>query len=1018
MAVRLPAVSRFRESRLPLALVWIFLASLWIAGTGTSGADAAEPFSLSLRWQRKAEWLSGEQFVAFERIESWKPDETAIIVCDVWDYHHCRNAVRRLEEFAPRLDAVLRKAREAGATIIHAPSDCMPAYADHPARKRAMEVPLTGHVPYGIADWCSKLPAEEGRLYPIDQSDGGEDDDPTEHAAWRKTLTELGRDPNLPWKRQSDLITINSTKDFLSDRGGEIWNVLESRGIRNVILTGVHVNMCVLGRPFGLRQMARAGKNVVLMRDMTDAMYNPARWPYVSHFTGNDRVIEHIERFVCPTVTSDQILGGEPFRFSKDTRPHVVIAIAEEGYDTAETLPRFAGESLGQDFRVTILQADPAVPGSIPGLAALKTADLLLLSVRRRPLPAADMAILRDFVRRGKPVVGIRTASHAFSLPDGKTPADGLEVWSTFDADVFGGHYHGGYPQETEATLSVPPQMERRMRKGMDDDSDSSAAVLGHFLEGPFLVRHPHLYKTGPLEAGATVLLEGTVAGNAPEPVAWTFRRADGGRSFYVSLGWRHEFADRSFRALLRDAVYWAIGRPITDPPYAGGEGRSAWYDFTSPPDRWVNVTSPLRNDEASLKRFEFADTPQWYRCVLRIPDDWIGTKPLPLEVGAAVDEGAVRGYINGQELKSIGSWNLGIPPEAVSPNDHNLLVLEFKDAPYAREISPVVRSSSDARSPAGELDLAGQWQLRSGRNGGSGPVRLPPGPPDDFRTMPLPAKFGGGSDIVFSPEEPLWTARPITRPHEFTPGIEGPACDRHGDVYAVNFDRQGTIGLITPQGRSEIFVQLPKGSTGNGLRFGSQGELYVADYTGHNILRVDSETKTVTVHAHNPAMSQPNDIAIASDGTLYASDPDWAASTGRVWRIDRDGTTTLLAKGLGTTNGIEVSPDGKTLYVNESVQRNIWAFPIQADKTLGEKRLVRRFEDHGFDGMRADADGNLFVTRHGKGTVVHMTPDGKILREIGVLGRYPSNLTLGDNGRMVYVTEVEFGRIVGFRVK
>src|SRR6218665_944753 len=113
MAVRLPAASHFRGSRLPVALVWIFLASLCVAETVTSGADAAEPFSLSLRWQREAEWLSGEQFVAFERAESWKPDETAIIVCDVWDYHHCRNAVRRLEEFAPRLDAMLKKAREA-----------------------------------------------------------------------------------------------------------------------------------------------------------------------------------------------------------------------------------------------------------------------------------------------------------------------------------------------------------------------------------------------------------------------------------------------------------------------------------------------------------------------------------------------------------------------------------------------------------------------------------------------------------------------------------------------------------------------------------------------------------------------------------------------------------------------------------------------------------------------------------------------------------------------------------------
>lgn len=1000
MAFRLPAASRCRGLRIPVALVWIFLASLCVAETVTSGADAAEPFSLSLRWQREADWLSGEQFVAFERAESWKPDETAIIVCDVWDYHHCRNAVRRLEEFAPRLDAVLKRAREAGATIIHAPSDCMPAYADHPARKRAIEAPLAGYVPYGIADWCSKLPSEEGRLYPIDQSDGGEDDDPTEHAAWRKTLTELGRDPNLPWKRQSDLITIDSAKDFLSDRGGEIWNVLESRGIRNVILTGVHVNMCVLGRPFGLRQMARAGKNVVLMRDMTDAMYNPARWPYVSHFTGNDRVIEHIERFVCPTVTSDQILGGEPFRFSKDARPHVLIVIAEEGYGTHDSVPQFADEMLGRDFRVTILHGDGNKPGLIPGFAALKTADLLFLSVRRHPLPAGEMALLREFVRSGKPVVGIRTASHAFALSGGKRPAEGFEDWATFDADVLGGHYHGSYPDELTASLSIPGAA-----LASQQTKDSPAQILHSDFDSNFPFGDQHLYKLGPLEPGTTLLLEGTVPGHPPEPLAWTFRRPAGGRSFYVALGGYHSFSEHRFRNFLKRGIYWAAGREIPEElPY--------WPNGTQSPDerrieeeRWVNVVVPPTDRDDSLRMTRQAKVPQWYRCVVRIPDEWVGTKPLNVEVGPGVDTGHVRGFFNGIELKSVGPLSFGVPPERVVQNEHNLLILAIDDPKLPLTTAPRVSASKDSQASERELPLFGTWQLRSGDDA-------------SFQSMPLPAKFGGGADIVFSPEEPLWTARPVTRPHEFTPGIEGPACDRNGGIYAVNFDRQGTIGFVRPTGAAGVFVELPKGSTGNGLRFGSHGELYVADYTGHNILRVAPETKTVTVHAHNPAMSQPNDIAIASDGTLYASDPDWAASTGRVWRIDRDGTTTLLAKDLGTTNGIEVSPDEKTLYVNESVQRNIWAFPILPDKTLGDKRLVRKFEDHGFDGMRADADGNLFVTRHGKGTVIHMTPEGKILREIGVLGRYPSNLTLGDNGRMVYVTEVEFGRIVGFRVK
>jgi sugar lactone lactonase YvrE len=121
----------------------------------------------------------------------------------------------------------------------------------------------------------------------------------------------------------------------------------------------------------------------------------------------------------------------------------------------------------------------------------------------------------------------------------------------------------------------------------------------------------------------------------------------------------------------------------------------------------------------------------------------------------------------------------------------------------------------------------------------------------------------------------------------------------------------------------------------------------------------------------------------------------------------------------MGTTNGIEVSPDGKTLYVNESKQRNIWAFTIADDKSLRDKRLFKKFEDHGFDGHRCDVEGNLYVTRYGKGTVVKLSPQGEILQEINVLGSRPSNLCFGGpDGRTVYVTEVEHRRLVQFRVE
>ena len=268
-------------------------------------------------------------------------------------------------------------------------------------------------------------------------------------------------------------------------------------------------------------------------------------------------------------------------------------------------------------------------------------------------------------------------------------------------------------------------------------------------------------------------------------------------------------------------------------------------------------------------------------------------------------------------------------------------------------------------------------------------------------------------------PDEKLYLATPLTATNSFTAGIEGPACDRAGNIFAVNYQKQQTIGRTTPAGQTEVFVTLPNDSVGNGIRFDRAGRMYVADYVGHNVLRIDPTTRAVTVMAHEPMMNQPNDLAIAPNGTLYASDPNWKAKTGQLWRIDPDGTTTRLAADMGTTNGVEVSPDGKRLYVNESVQRNVWVFDIQPDGGVANKRLLRQFPDHGFDGMRCDAEGNLYITRYGKGTVVVLSPAGEVLREIDVLGARPSNLCFGgQDGRTVYVTEVEHRRLVQFRVE
>ncbi|MFK8112399.1 MAG: isochorismatase family protein [Rubripirellula sp.] len=269
---------------------------------------------VSLRSQTPGDGNS-EMFEFRQQSETWKSSQTAVIVCDMWDSHHCYRAVLRENQMVPRMERLLTTLREQGVTIIHAPSSCVDAYAKHGARLRVASVPKSTP-PENINAWCHSIPAEEVVKYPIDQSDGGEDDTPEEHAAWANELAAKGLNPKAPWKKQHAGITIDPERDFISDRGDEVWSILKAEGIENVILVGVHVNMCVLGRPFGLRQLAKNGVNVVLMRDLTDSMYNPKAWPKVSHQKGTDLIITHIERHVCPTISSEQVLGGKAFHFA------------------------------------------------------------------------------------------------------------------------------------------------------------------------------------------------------------------------------------------------------------------------------------------------------------------------------------------------------------------------------------------------------------------------------------------------------------------------------------------------------------------------------------------------------------------------------------------------------------------------------------------------------------------------------------------------------------------------------
>lgn len=254
--------------------------------------------------------------------------------------------------------------------------------------------------------------------------------------------------------------------------------------------------------------------------------------------------------------------------------------------------------------------------------------------------------------------------------------------------------------------------------------------------------------------------------------------------------------------------------------------------------------------------------------------------------------------------------------------------------------------------------------------------------------------------------------SKDFTNPNTFTSGVEGPATDSEGNIYAVNYQKEGTVAKITPEGKVSLFLELPNGSIGNGIRFGKQDKMYIADYTNHNILMVDMNTQKISVFAHHPDANQPNDLAISPSGIIYASDPNWKKGTGNIWKITRNKGFEKLESNMGTTNGIEVSPDGKKLYVNESVQRKIWVYDIENNGTMINKKLLYSFKDFGLDGMRCDSKGNLYICRFDKGTVVILSPKGKFLKEIKLKGSKPTNITFSNDFKTFYVTMADRGCI------
>ncbi len=214
-----------------------------------------------------------------------KGEETAIIITDMWDRHWSRAMNERVAALAPKMNELIKKARAAGVIIIHCPSDCTDFYANDQARIMTVEMPQAPPPP----EIKHGNPPQ-----PIDASDGGSDTD------------DMG---GMPWKRQIATIEINQNKDFITDKGTEVYSVLKNKGIKQVLIMGVATNMCVLERSFGIHQMVKWGVSIALVRDMTDTMYSPAMPPYVSHEQGTALVVGFIEKFWCPSISSADIDG-------------------------------------------------------------------------------------------------------------------------------------------------------------------------------------------------------------------------------------------------------------------------------------------------------------------------------------------------------------------------------------------------------------------------------------------------------------------------------------------------------------------------------------------------------------------------------------------------------------------------------------------------------------------------------------------------------------------------------------
>ncbi|MCX6877568.1 MAG: Ig-like domain-containing protein, partial [Verrucomicrobia bacterium] len=279
------------------------------------GKETPNPAFLNLETRSRVESPagSGHYDVATKNV-SWDPQQTMIVVIDMWDNHHCKGAAQRVTEMAPVMNEMLKAARAKGVLIVHSPSDCMDFYKGTAQRKRAESAPA---VPAPSPITVQRRDPRIEPTYPDELTRDGDLEGQGACSGCEPRCLQRVRN----WTRQIAAIEI-AEPDAITDNGQELYNLLRQRAIRHVIVMGVHTNICVLGRPFGIRQLKCLDMDQVLCRDLTDSFHEP-KTPTANHFRGNALIIEHIEKYLCPTITSTALTGKAPFRFAGDVAPEV-----------------------------------------------------------------------------------------------------------------------------------------------------------------------------------------------------------------------------------------------------------------------------------------------------------------------------------------------------------------------------------------------------------------------------------------------------------------------------------------------------------------------------------------------------------------------------------------------------------------------------------------------------------------------------------------------------------------------